>query len=241
MVSVPELTDMDLEKLQHAYEDLKSIAETTDNLDKMTEHRAGMLSVMLRRLLIDDQFIQCWKLIGMATKRPSIVASYLAPDGARGSTAAFASTVQMSFGQIGPVVAYHHRTSNRPEWDDFKIEKGETLSLQEFLNSVIGAANGHEFSRAHVIKYVANKRGGAHYDPTRKAHEETFKHMDEIKTFFIGGRPRMKYGREVKRNGKVVLEGRLSFPHAGILSIAQDITASLDVKSFMNLAQELVG
>ena len=103
---------------------------------------------------------------------------------------------------------------------------------------MILAANGHEVTRAEAIKYVANKKGGVHFDTRRKEDEEAFKKMDEIRDLFIGGTPRMKFGRPVMRNGRQVIEGNLRIAHAGVLSIAQDLVSSPDVKLLINKLQD---
>ena len=51
------------------------------------------------------------------------------------------------------------------------------LSLKKFLDSACIAARGTKISRRTLIKYVANKLGGVHFDPQRdlnKVEEQQF-------------------------------------------------------------------
>ena len=65
---------------------------------------------------------------------------------------------------------------------DFQFIRG--MSLDAWLESPAGLIMNASVTRRDIIKYVANKRGGAHYDPSREGKDKVFALLDnKLPTF----------------------------------------------------------
>lgn len=149
---------------------------------------------MLRRLLIDNggDIAKLWRM----DERPG---QLMIPDVDDLSTLphydglAFASAETTDIG--GGV-----SLSSLMLWKEEKVPKGldgdvnqpRPMSVQQYAGAVCLVVNGRAVRRSDVITYVANKRGGSHYDrsrtgnPARKAAHEL---LDLVSTsgYKIGG------------------------------------------------------
>lgn len=54
------------------------------------------------------------------------------------------------------------------------------FKLAAFLTAPAVVVEGTPISRRDVVKYVANKRGGAHFDMSRKEDEEAYRLLDSV-------------------------------------------------------------
>jgi hypothetical protein len=90
------------------------------------------------------------------------------------------------------------------------------MGLTAFLRSPAALVAGIEVSREDVIKYVANKVGGAHFDDKRAPRDESFSLLD---------RTLMKYAPEGQPEAV--------FTYAELLSIAEFLAESSDAARFM--------
>jgi hypothetical protein len=92
------------------------------------------------------------------------------------------------------------------------------LSLKKFLDSACIVARGTKISRRTLIKYVANKLGGVHFDPKRdltKMEEQQFALLDEI------------------RDERIVADKPAIYFE--LLSVGQALLASPDITMFLAL------
>ena len=67
------------------------------------------------------------------------------------------------------------------------IGKNYLLKLSKFMKQVSFMINGTKINREEVIKYVANKRGGAHYDGSRNTEKPGSKGELEKKFILLDG------------------------------------------------------
>jgi hypothetical protein len=80
-----------------------------------------------------------------------------------------------------------------PDWQIKERSAGgepprRVYSLSPFLASPAVVINGHVVKRRDVVKYVANKLGGAHLDSSRKSTEDTYRLLDSAVTVEIAGK-----------------------------------------------------
>ena len=61
---------------------------------------------------------------------------------------------------------------------DIKVEPLHEMTIQQYLQTSLGVANFNSYTPYQLIKWVANKEGGAHLDP--KAHDI----LEDIKNTF---------------------------------------------------------
>lgn len=65
-----------------------------------------------------------------------------------------------------------------------------SLDLTAYLDAPSLCFEGRDISRRSIIRYVANKLGGAHYDPERnRLGDEEFAHLDRLDAVNIDGYP----------------------------------------------------
>jgi len=65
------------------------------------------------------------------------------------------------------------------------------MGLREFANSPAVIVRGTPIPRRTTIKYVANKLGGAHFDPRRENNDEgaMYELLDKASTIALLGKP----------------------------------------------------
>jgi hypothetical protein len=135
-------------------------------------------STVLRRLLVDGELQRAWKAAGF-TREPTITCSTLAPVMRRyplkAIQVAAAGGAQYSIGEMRGFVALNYSASQDEIGDAFKDGlPSENIGLRSFVESPAMIVFGEIVARRVLIKYVANKLGGAHHDPKRgKNHEES--------------------------------------------------------------------
>jgi hypothetical protein len=81
-------TEIQLELMDNVSNDILHIGAEAHL--ECTDHQLRRISVQLRALLIEDQLIQCWKLLGFDPKQPRIAAPRLQTDGLNNNAMAFA-------------------------------------------------------------------------------------------------------------------------------------------------------
>lgn len=112
-----------------------------------------------------------------------------------------------------------------------QLENDHDFPLHEYEASGEIFYKGVLIQRHHVIKYVANKLGGAHLDFARAKDQEAFILMDELsKNFVVGG---------LFKKDSEFEEGKTP-PYASIMSIAQHICKSPDVIKLKGLCEEFL-
>lgn len=91
------------------------------------------------------------------------------------------------------------------------------FSLSQFLASPGMVVNGEIIKRREVITYVANKLGGTHFDPTRRADERAYFLLDDVL-------------------GDIRIADRRA-PYLELLSIGQAVAASSDARELRSLIE----
>jgi hypothetical protein len=194
-------------------EDLDFIAKDWDQSVEDASLRRS--STVLRRLLVDGHFGKAWRSLGLE-KQPSV----RAPD--LGTTIdSVADSGKIVFAQAGgarfrgvevqSVLEYAAAMSPQEIQRRFTANPEpplHTFSLSRFLNSPAFVVQGSIISRQHVVQYVSNKLGGAHFDPDRNMQdkvERLFAALDQAGArYFILEKPAVYF--ELLSIGQVVAQ-----------------------------------
>jgi hypothetical protein len=152
-------------------EDLEYIQkEWGDNIDDPSLRRG---SAVLRRLLVQNELQRAWKAAGF-DKEPRIIASTLTPilRAYPKDTIKFAAAGGAKY--HGMELRGFLALSYAPDQGETSAQgvPQEVLGLKDFIEAPSVIVNGVLIPRRVVIKFVANKLGGAHFDMSRKASEE---------------------------------------------------------------------
>lgn len=136
-----------------------------------------MGSTALRRLLVHNELQAAWRMVGFE-KAPRVVAPRLeAILDAKGGAAvevAFALGGIIEGLHMGLSVVNRGRTPVRPQENPME----HSFRLHEYVESCSMFLMGRRVRRREIVKYVANKMGGAHFDPKRKKGEEVYGLLD---------------------------------------------------------------
>jgi len=176
-------------------------------------------SPVLRRLLVDNELQRAWKASGFE-REPRVETSTLAPiltrvpkekiifagaGGAKYAGAELRGALIANYAMSGEEVGQHHGDG----------VPSETMGLRSFIEAPCVVVEGRLVPRRVLIKFVANKLGGAHYDPKRqKTDEETlFRRLDRAL-------------REVQLLGKPAV-------YFELLAMGQALVASPGIGKFM--------
>jgi hypothetical protein len=132
-------------------------------------------SPVLRRLLVEDDLGKAWRLVGF-TKQPIIRAVSL------DALLEHIPLGNVILGAAGGVITRHGEAqitlSMRP-WPGMlanprlmEVPPLSELPLHAFMSATAMVINGKKLSRRELVKYVANKCGGAHFDEDRDETED---------------------------------------------------------------------
>jgi hypothetical protein len=127
------------------------------------------------------------------------------------------------WGQCDPHIRLRLQGELTPFGDD--TYKPTTLILSDYLRSTCIYLGGIKVSRRHLIKYVANKLGGVHYDAARDKEDAlelaSYNALDDLFDFYSA----------IPKNGCLwrVVEGRLHALHLALLAAGRDVTESKDI------------
>lgn len=226
-------TPQDLELIELVEEDLIHIGAETE--PTCTDHQLRRVSVQLRSLLVEDNLIKCWRLLGLVPKQPVIIAPRLRTEGLDARATAVAGG-----GQVGGAMIANVRLVEgwAPSPDEitamYEKEKGDweaPWNLSDYKESCGVFVNGMKIKRRQIVSYVANKKGGAHLDSSRKKDEDTYKALDEsLKGLTFGG--------EMNALGEKVTEGK-NIVYMELLSIGQQLYASADIQRLISACREV--
>ncbi|MET8054942.1 hypothetical protein ABZU75_45980 [Streptosporangium sp. NPDC005286] len=190
-----ELTGSDLERLVVVGSDLNYLMSLPeDRLPTHTEVRLG--ASVLRRLFIDNEFKRLWRKIGASLiAQPTVLATnidaaldawpphwvlYAWGGGAKSSSAHHKGFI------LGAIPEDEHE--KYPSVDDLLSanpmpKQGELvrMTVDDWLKSTSAAIKTNEIgqvgiSRASIIKYIANRKGGVHFDPHQNISTRSKKH-----------------------------------------------------------------
>ncbi len=172
-------------------------------------------SGVLRRLLVDGDLQRAWKGAGFA-KEPKLAAYNLHPAALRvdpslllyasagGALYKGAKMAGFMVKKAGPTLG--HEANQEPPIP-------ELISVSSFLKRPCLLVGTQPVSRRAVVKYVANKRGGAHFDTTRQGDDAAYRALDTVESL-------------ITMNG-------LTAVFFELLSIGQALSESADLSRFL--------
>lgn len=163
---------MDVELIKIVSEDLDHLAvEWTQDIDDASLRRT---SPILRSLLIENQLMKVASMLGEAISimapciskyddllnDPSIVFYQSGGAKYKGMEIQFLKQLNRALGPEEIKANY--------EREKLSIGKNYPVKLSLFMKQISFIINGVKINREEVVKYIANKRGGAHFDSSRK-------------------------------------------------------------------------
>ncbi len=193
------------------------------------------LSAVLRQLLVDnDGLVQsAWNTLGYAKAvriQTTSIDDLLDRDylgdkrvNIAANGAVIGSTWVGPLGDCEPQITARLQEDLAPFGDD--AHEPTTLILSDYLRSTCIYLAGIRVSRRHLIKYVANKLGGVHYDPARDKEDAlelaSYNALDDVFDFYSA----------TPKGGcfPLVVDDTLHALHIALLAIGRDVTASEDV------------
>jgi len=148
-------------------EDLFSLAAASESQpDDVWLRRA---SAILRRLLVDDELGRAWRQAGFGGE-PLILAPFHEITMAPGARLLYAGSFDSPREGRAPTVLV---AAGKEPGNSRLTSTIEALPLSAFMRGACMNVLGTAISRRDLVKYVANKLGGAHFDqarhPTRDA------------------------------------------------------------------------
>lgn len=222
------LTPAERELVDIVAEDLRHIArESPPNCD---DHQLRRISVQLRNLLVENRLAQCWNRLGLHDAAMVILAPKLLVDDLGSTDFAVAAGANVS-GLHMSGINFRNRAMSAQELQEIYRKSMHALNypfpLSEFIESDAIYTDGIIVIRRQLIKYVAHKKGGAHYDSRRKKDDQAYVALDNVMSRFTFGGDAIHNGTEGGKNA-VYLE---------LLSIGQQVVKSPDTKRFLSVAE----
>jgi hypothetical protein len=197
-----------------------------------------IISPNLRALLIENAYGNAWSLLSGRTKKATVSAMDLnkLPKSFLDSTefmqAGGGTQGGMQMGGMGfsirpfdPLQTEAERLAVAQEFQRIALltKEKEKLPLQRFLSSPCIVSRGIFASRRQIIRYVANKLGGVHYDRKRIDKDaKAFQMLDSLTVV----------------KGSILFAGVHGSIYWEFLSIGQDFVDSEDAKQFISRANE---
>jgi len=219
-MSTPE----ELYRISIVAADLRFLKEEWDQ--EVGDDSLRRSSAVLRRLLIENELGRAWRSVGMPGKLQVSAVDLRNVIGDRVLTSIdFAHAGGGSYGGFR-IAGLHKTSSPAPEtWGSemhrkppgFPVRK---FALTEFVESPCLIVAGTEITRGELVKYVANKLGGAHTDLRRDESKEFDRKCQLLDTHRITTR--------IVEKNSVYYE---------LLSIGQALVNSHDVQTFMERCQ----
>jgi hypothetical protein len=105
-----------------------------------------------------------------------------------------------------------------------------SFSLSKYLASWSIFTKGQRVTRQQVVLCVANKKGGAHWDPGRKDEEISYKALDDLGDHRIGGRYDAAKKTIDKSKSPIFFE---------LLAIGQQVFHSSDIQRLIAEAEKI--
>ena len=162
---------MDIDLIKTVSEDLDYLAEEwTQDIDDSSLRRT---STVLRSLLIDNQLMKVANIIGEEINIMSpCISKY--DDWINDPSIVFYQSGGAKY--KGMEIQFFRKLNRAKSPEEIKsdyeigksfIGKNYPVKLSLFMKQISFIINGVKINREEVIKYIVNKRGGAHYDSTR--------------------------------------------------------------------------
>jgi hypothetical protein len=161
-------------------DDLESIAE--DSMDGVSERALRRTSVELRKLIVEGYLQRAWRLAGFQ-REPRLMTASLSPIldrlgsrvvfGVAGGAKDRGRIVQGMYGYKGTEAIPDDLEATPPIVE---------IGLHRFTREPCFVWGQVRINRHSLIKYVANKAGGAHFDAGRSslAEEEAYRVLDNF-------------------------------------------------------------
>jgi hypothetical protein len=212
--------------IQTVLEDLQHLGRAwNDSVDDSVLRRD---STILRRLLIDGDLNEAWKMLGFKQKIFVFAprAEYFL-ETKESHKINFILSGGGLYQGIFAALAIHNKGKEAVTLPSHINPIEHKFTLSEFLDSVSIFVENTKISRRELIQYVANKLGGVHIDFSRKGRlAQKFETLDRNIDRF-------------KFEGKLALRGKNTV-YFELLSIGQLLSNSKDIKQFSLKAEEFV-
>jgi hypothetical protein len=173
-IVVKSLTPEQIDLLKTAKAHLAALQQASSPWED--EHSLRVASASLRFLVVDGNLQRAWKASGIGGPIEVEASCFTVPPG--NDVVAFCGgadilpgvPVSLSWGRVELVT--------------------KTLNLDSFLQSPCSYLKGTRISRHDLIKYVANTKGGVHYDPagqSKKSQDAKFNLLRDMEQTGIAG------------------------------------------------------
>ncbi len=194
---------MDTDLIKTAQAHLRALGQA--NVPTIDEHALRVASAPLRFLLVEGNLLRAWRALG--TTGPIQMEAYcfttMPPSNAVGYCGG---------GDVLPGVPLSMG------WGEMTLNM-KTLNLHAFLDEPCICAKGLRVTRRELVKYIANTKGGTHYDPQGRSPKS-----NGVKFALL---------REMERDGFAGLGIKVNdrnLVHHELYSIIQSLLRSVQVK-----------
>lgn len=206
----------------------------TSSQHNATDDQVRRISVELHKLLVEENVHRCWRQLGM--KGMPLIST---PEVAKLDLPGLNSSAALNskYGTI--TIGQFHSFEGEMSLSDLKraerslrevADTTKLVPLKKYLDMTAIKYLGKAISRRDVIKYMAVKRGGKHWDTARRSKETLFKVLDAFdKTGFFGG--------DLSEDGEVIIKPK-SPVRMQLLSIAQEFANSVDIQKLEEMCKE---
>lgn len=217
--------ELDHDLIKIVLEDINYLTdEWSQDIDDPSLRRS---SAVLRSLLIDGQLI---KVANMLNEEISIMAPLISKyedelnDPSiifyQSGGAKYRKMEVQSLKQTNRVMTTDEIRKNFEKQKDI-IGQNYSLKLTKFMKQVSFVINGTKINREEVIKYIVNKRGGAHFDSSRKTEKSGSRGELERKFTLL----------DVVHSGTIVADKNAVYYE--LLSIGQRLIGSQDIQQII--------
>lgn len=158
----------------------------TTDLDEIRRH-----SPIVRRLVVEDTLVRARREAGavdraMLAYYPLGQAIDLGSLGDGDLAAALGCRVPQTPGSTQTRLAGPFYFGPTGGWQMPRPPEVEILRVESFANSACIIVDGETISRNQIVKYVANKQGGVHFDTNReKKRDDYIKLIDKVDGYFL--------------------------------------------------------
>jgi len=172
--------DLRLHKI--CLEDLELLIEL--NKKSLTEKEIRLISPIIRRLLIENTLQRVWRNIGfnsMIKLNSTSMENMIQVFEVKETKFMTLGGANNGSGVVGNFVIYNKALTEEDIKKDFILNKEVKVSevpIHILLDTPCIIVNGVLITKKELIKYIANKCGGVHFDNSRE--EKEYKELDKI-------------------------------------------------------------
>lgn len=156
---------------------IKVVMDKIDSLHDLcskqdpTDNNIRQISADLRFLLVEGNLQKVWRLCGFE-KQPKVnpLMNLRKPNNDPALTFSLDDCATTSGATMGGIRIYNRAKSAEEMRADYERErelinaKSEPITMTAYLDSTAMQIKGKKMTRRQIIKYLANKLGGVHYD-----------------------------------------------------------------------------